>query len=230
MANFIKCTVSVTKDNIKLNRSEIDKIISGIRIEEVIDIEEKRYNLRGKKTNLNRVDRNFTDDNDKPNHFSLHINIQSPNLQNAIPKETCLEVENEPRYALRKRKLKESEKKSEQEPNTKRICVRNATRKPKFIPAKKDEIKENLVVLAHLQTWSEWPAKVLKINASTVKVIFFADHLTANLKFDKIGLIGENAQLIKFLLTKKKIPNYKKAVVEMEYAQNVPSNLSLIPA
>lgn len=118
-----------------------------------------------------------------------------------------------------------SEEEIDPEPEKKRICIRE--KKPKFIPAKRDQIKENMVVLAHLQTYSEWPAKILQINKLSVKVFFFGDHLTANLKHEKIGLIGENAGLIKCLL-KKNIKDYKKSVLEMERVQNVPVHLSIV--
>lgn len=134
-----------------------------------------------------------------------------------------------PRYHLRKRKCEVLHTEEKIEPPKKRICreILKIVRKPKFVRAQSNELGIGTVVLAHMPTYSEWPARILNIEKTRVNVIFFGENLTGTVKPQNIGLIDRNSELIKYLL-KKKINKYKKAVLEMEHFQNVPSHLSII--
>lgn len=136
-------------------------------------------------------------------------------------------VETVSHYTLRKRKSVHFEDEQLLEPNKKRACRQlvKIIRKPKFIRSIVLEIGS--VVLAHMPTYSEWPACILRIDKSRVLVSFFGENLTGTVNADRIGPIDQNSELIKYLL-KKKINKYKKAVLEMELFQNVPSHLSII--
>lgn len=90
-----------------------------------------------------------------------------------------------------------------------------------------DALKIGTVSLAHMPTFSEWPARILSMKKTRVNVAFFGDDLTGTIDIKNIGLIEDNTQLIKYLLNKK-IRNYKKAVLELERFQNVPGHLSIV--
>lgn len=99
--------------------------------------------------------------------------------------------------------------------------------KPKFVPAVKQDLKEGLIVLAWMRTYSAWPAKIIKLKKTTAHVYFYGDRTNGNVNLEKIGMIGENADLIRFNV-KKSILNYRKAVAEVETLKKVPSHLSML--
>lgn len=113
------------------------------------------------------------------------------------------EESEEPRYSLRKRKgeFLEPEKKKP------KLCVAAREKKPKFVVALQENIKEGTIVLAHMKSFSPWPAKVIGKTVTKsdtkVKVYFLGDHKTGTVKANQIGLIGENSGLIASLLRKK---------------------------
>lgn len=134
-------------------------------------------------------------------------------------------------YSLRnrnqKRKLEPIEKPA------KRIC-REITHqiRPDFIAAKASDVRDGVLVLANMRNFSPWPAAVMSLvklkTTTNVNVSFFGDSTKGTVKMSEIGLIDENRELIRYLLTKK-INNYNKAVLEMESVLNIPRSHSLVP-
>lgn len=113
------------------------------------------------------------------------------------------------------------------------MIIAEQERKAKFVIAPPEEVIEGMLVLAHMKSFSPWPARVIKKivtkTQTNIRVYFYGDQTTGTVKVEQIGLIGENSALIK-CLSQKKIKNYAKAVLEMERLTNVPPNLSIFDA
>lgn len=181
----------------KLTKSELDKKINRIEI-----IESDSFDIK--------LDRVTVNDRKKIEEKSAEHRKENVNLNTRT---------------LRKRKSDHII-----EPPKKRArlnTVVKSNQNPKFISTEPCKIKKKSIVLAHMRTYSPWPACVIELNEKTVKVKFFGDDTVGTVKIENIGLIHENEILIKSLLNKK-IPNYRKAIAEVEVVLKVPSDLSLL--
>lgn len=106
-------------------------------------------------------------------------------------------------------------------------CPNTYIRMSKLIPAPKNILVEGLVVIAKMTSYSAWPSRILSFRKSCVNVHFFGDDTTGTVKYENIGLFGDNSELIKQNV-KKNLKNYYKAVRCAEGALNVPRELSIL--
>lgn len=78
-----------------------------------------------------------------------------------------------------------------------------------------------------MPTYLPWPCRLIEITQKKAEVKFFGDNTTGSVKLDRIGHFKENSDLVKQLATKK-IPNYRKAIAEVEIILKVPQHLSIL--
>lgn len=83
------------------------------------------------------------------------------------------------------------------------------------------------MVLAWMRTYSPWPAKIMRIYKTTAHLYFYGDHTNGTVALEKIGMLAENAHLIRFQ-AKMTIKNFREAVAEVELLKNVPTYLSML--
>lgn len=140
-----------------------------------------------------------------------------PTVSNELP-------QTETRYTLRKRKDKEIDPIPATKPLRTEI-VKDP--RPKFRPANIKYLKKNVVVLAWMPTYSPWPARIVSVAKNRAEISFFGDATTGTVKLERIGLIKQNYDLIRHT-AQKKIPFYRKAVMEIEQILNIPQHLSLL--
>lgn len=130
------------------------------------------------------------------------------------------------RYKFRNRKRKQENPSGPPAKRSRALAVPNEV-KPKLIVAKKEELSEGNIVLAHMKSYSAWPARILAFGKSFVNVYFFGDETTGNVPFENIGFLNENHRLLKFNV-QKNVKRYERAVRCMELAIKLPSHLSVL--
>lgn len=154
------------------------------------------------------------------------INISSSDFNGHAV--TTTSTDDSQRYSLRRPKRAAEIPVESIRPPAKRQCalVRRIESKPKLIVARKEELKVEDFVIAHMKTYAAWPAQILSFGKTFVKVYFFGDESTGNVPFENVGFLAENHTLLKFHL-RIETKGYVKAVRSFELALKVPGHLSL---
>lgn len=133
------------------------------------------------------------------------------------------------RYTFRSRKRKQvfsSCPPAKRSRDSRALVVQNVV-KPKLIVAKKEELREGLLVLAKMKTYSEWPARILAFGKTYVDVYFFGDESTGHVPYENVGILNENHHVIRDNL-QKSIRGYVQAVTHFERVLKIPTNFSLL--
>lgn len=129
-------------------------------------------------------------------------------------------------YNLRKKDVSQLPTKSIKRLRPQNVVRKRMTSAVKLIIAPKNVLKEGLIVLAKMRTYSAWPAVIKSFKKTCVTVQFFGDGTTGNIPYDAIGLFEINHELIKLNL-QKKIVGYAKSVGHAEAILKIPEEFSI---
>lgn len=143
-----------------------------------------------------------------------------------------IEVKKNEQYNLRQRPAKPIERKEVKTKHSSRTATSlispsdlTASSLWRFVKKDVPELAPNALCLAKMNSYSPWPAILLRVMGKRSEVYFFGDGKKGTVNTSEIVPNERCAVLIKKYLH---IRNYSRAVREMELTQNIPSTMSII--